>query len=74
MDQKAVVSLGKYLNHYIDPNETCDRSLQKTIAWLKANNFDVDAELIWLENHGIECDCDIVVGMYLPNNPLVQSI
>ena len=74
MDQKSVDSLGKYLNHYIDPNETCDRSLQKTVVWLKANNFDVDAELIWLKNHGIECDCDIVISMYMPNHPLVQSV
>ena len=69
MDKNSAVSLGKYLNHYIDPNETCDRTLQKTIAWLKANQFDVEAELIWLENQGIRCDCDIVVGMYLSNHP-----
>jgi hypothetical protein len=74
MDQKAVVSLGRYLNHYIDPHETCDRTLHKTVAWLKANHFDIEAELLWLQNHGVECDCDIVVGLHMPNNPLKQSV
>jgi hypothetical protein len=74
MDQNSLNSLGKYLNHYIDPTETCDRTMQKTIAWLKANNYDVDAELVWLGNQGYECDCEIVVSMYMPARPLVQSI
>jgi Protein of unknown function (DUF2695) len=72
MDQNSVISLGKYLNYYIDPKETCDRTLQKTIAWLKANHYDVDAELIWLRNRGIQCDCEVVISLYLPNRVLSQ--
>ena len=66
MDQNTVISLGKYLNNYIDPNRTCDRTLHNTIAWLQANHYDVDTELKWLASQGIKCDCAFIVDLYIP--------
>ncbi len=66
MDRDTILSLGNYLNLYIDPVGTCDRSFRNTGDWLRANGYDVEAEIEWLTEQGVHCDCEFVIKLFLP--------
>jgi hypothetical protein len=40
----------------------CDHSFRATTEWLSANGVDVDAVVVWLENNGGLCDCEVVAN------------
>ena len=65
MDPETIDSLGEYLNESIGM-ETCDSSLSFSADWLHENGVeDVEAELEWLRDQGVNCDCEVVTILYL---------
>ena len=40
----------------------CDLSLRATNEWLSANGVDIGAVMVWLENNGGFCDCEVVAN------------
>ena len=40
----------------------CDHSLRATTEWLSANGVDIGAVVVWLENNGGFCDCEVVAN------------
>ena len=66
MDRDTLMDLGRYLNVYIEPFDSCDGTMNQTVVWLEANGKNVDREISWLEDQGISCDCEIVTKLYIP--------
>ena len=66
MDDDTILALGKFLNEVIEEFDTCDHTLGVTEAWLKAYGYDGKATLDWLHDHGITCDCEYVIKIYIP--------
>ncbi len=66
MDEETIIGLGNYLNLYIDPNGTCDRSFRNSTDWLRANGRDVEAEIKWLKEQDVHCDCEFVIKLFMP--------
>jgi hypothetical protein len=66
MDQQTLLLLGQYLNENLSL-ETCDNSLKKSTEWLRAMQVDeVEEQIIWLQEQGISCDCEVVIKLYIP--------
>ncbi len=66
MDKQTLIHLGRYLNIYIEPFDSCDGTLSQTIVWLEANGCEVVKEVDWLLRQGVTCDCEVVTRLYLP--------
>ena len=66
MERITLLDLGRYLNVYIEPFDSCDGTLGQTRVWLEANGRDVEQEIAWLEEQGIICDCEVVTKLYIP--------
>lgn len=66
MDRDVILDLGRYLNVYIEPFDSCDGTLSQTRVWLEANGRDVETEIAWIESQGITCDCEFVTKLYIP--------
>ncbi len=66
MERELILDLGRYLNVYIEPFDSCDGSLSQTRRWLEANGRHVDIELKWIQSQGITCDCEFVTKLYIP--------
>lgn len=66
MDKDTLMDLGRYLNVYIEPFDSCDGSMNQTVVWLEANGKNVDREISWLESQGVSCDCEVVTKLYIP--------
>jgi hypothetical protein len=67
MDRDTLLALGEYLNEVI-PLDTCDSTLRYTAEWLSSTDRpDPAADLEWIRNQGVICDCDVVIKLYLPS-------
>jgi hypothetical protein len=66
MDRETLLDLGRYLNVYIEPFDSCDGTLSQTVRWLEANGVNVDAATVWLKSQGVSCDCEVVTKLYIP--------
>ena len=66
MDRETLLDLGRYLNVYIEPFDSCDGSLSQTIVWLEANGKEVDPSIEWIKSQGVDCDCELVTKLYIP--------
>jgi hypothetical protein len=66
MERNTLLDLGRYLNVYIEPFDSCDGSLSQTMVWLEANGRNVDEEIKWLQMQGVTCDCEVVTKLYIP--------
>ncbi len=66
MDQQKLFMLGEYLNDNLSL-QTCDSTLNHSAGWLKANGVeDLEIEIEWLEQAGANCDCEVVLKLYVP--------
>jgi len=43
-------------------NEGCDHTLRFTESWLKTHDFDRQATVTWLNEHGAYCDCEVMAN------------
>ena len=66
MERTTLLDLGRYLNVYIEPFDSCDGSLSQTMVWLEANGRNVEQEIEWLQAQGVTCDCEVVTKLYIP--------
>jgi hypothetical protein len=66
MDRDTLMDLGRYLNVYIEPFDSCDGTMNQTVVWLEANGKDVNREITWLQTQGVNCDCEVVTKLYIP--------
>lgn len=66
MERITLLDLGRYLNVYIEPFDSCDGTLGQTRVWLEANGKNVVQEIDWLKTQGITCDCEVVTKLYIP--------
>jgi hypothetical protein len=50
---------------YLDrPNQpACDHTLRVTIEFLKQRNLDVERAVVWLNEHGGYCDCEVILNV-----------
>ena len=66
MERNTLLDLGRYLNVYIEPFDSCDGTLSQTMVWLEANGRNVKQEIAWLHSQGVTCDCEVVTKLYIP--------
>ena len=66
MDRKTTLALGKFLNEVLEYYDTCDHTLDTTVAWLESHWRDVETNLKWIQDQGITCDCEFVLKIYIP--------
>ena len=70
MDRNTILALGEFLNNVIETYDTCDHTLDITIAWLEAHRRDVETNLKWVQEKGISCDCEFVIKIYIPTRDI----
>ena len=66
MDRKTILALGEFLNDVQKFYDTCDHTLDTTVAWLESHWRDVEDNLQWIQDQGITCDCEFVLKIYIP--------
>ena len=66
MNEQTLFLLGAFLNDNLSL-QTCDSTLNHTAAWLSAQGFEeIEHEIEWLEEAGANCDCEVVLKLYVP--------
>ena len=66
MDRKTILALGEFLNDVLEYYDTCDHTLDTTVAWLESHWRDVETNLKWIQDQGITCECEFVLKIYIP--------
>ena len=61
-----IIELGALLMNDIKSPADCKDDLRTTRLYLAQFGIDAEFYLRWLSNHGVSCDCDVIVDIALP--------